>query len=94
MVKVISDWERSGSGCGMLNILDDDDKQTQEQVYEFVYGDDKNTHFLALICIGLFHPKEHSIYTSDTIAEPCLTLESKSFSNLLALFLCCREMEF
>ena len=45
MVKVISDWEQSGSGCGMLNSLDDDDndKQTQEQVYEFVDGDDRKS---------------------------------------------------
>ena len=42
MVKAILDWERSGSGHGMLNNLDDhnNEKQTQEQVYEFVDGDD------------------------------------------------------
>ena len=40
MVKVISDWERSGSGRGMLNNLDDNnEKQTQEQVY----GDDRKS---------------------------------------------------
>ena len=45
MVKVISDWERSGSGRGMLNDLDDEnnEKRTQEQVYEFVDGDDRKS---------------------------------------------------
>ena len=43
MDKVISDWEQSGSGCRMLNNLDDNDKQTQEQVYEFVDGDGRKS---------------------------------------------------
>ena len=45
MVKVILDWERSGSGHGMLNNLDDEnnEKRTQEQVYEFVDGDDRKS---------------------------------------------------
>ena len=45
MVKVISDWERSGSGRGMLNNLDDhnDEKQSKQQVYEFVDGDDRKS---------------------------------------------------
>ena len=45
MVKVISDWECSGSGRGMLNDLDDEnnEKRTQEQVYEFVDGDDRKS---------------------------------------------------
>ena len=64
MVKVILDWEQSGSGCGMLNNLDDDNNE------------------------------EHTIYASNAIVESCLTLESKSFSNLFALFLCHWEMKF
>ena len=54
MVKVIADWERSGSGRGMVKNLqsltnnDDDDtsddndgrKQSEMEVYEFWDGDD------------------------------------------------------
>ena len=45
MVKVISDWEHSGSGPGMLNELDEEnnEKRTQEQVYEFVDRDDRKS---------------------------------------------------
>ena len=45
MVKVISDWAHSGSGRGMLSDLDDEnnEKRTQEQVYEFVDGDDRKS---------------------------------------------------
>ena len=54
MVKVIADWERSGSGRGMAKNLqsltnnDDDDsndgrKQTEMEVYEFWDGDDQKS---------------------------------------------------
>ena len=39
MVKVISDWERSSAGAGMVNnIVDDSDAKLTE--YEFLDGDD------------------------------------------------------
>ena len=45
MVKVIADWERSGSGRGMINNLvdegDENDRSLSEaRVYEFIDGDD------------------------------------------------------
>ena len=45
MVKVILDWERSGSGQGMLNNLEyhNNENQSKEQVYEFVDGDDRKS---------------------------------------------------
>ena len=44
MVKVIADWEHSGSGCGMINnLVDDGDENegsmTEARVYEFINGD-------------------------------------------------------
>ena len=41
MVKVIADWERSGSGCGMVNNLvnegDENERSLSEaRVYEFI----------------------------------------------------------
>ena len=46
MVKVIADWERSGSGCGMVNnLVDEGDKNerslSEARVYEFIDGDDR-----------------------------------------------------
>ena len=59
MVKVIADWDRSGSGSGMLrNLLqghtnDDDDSignsqnvQSERDVYEFWDGDDRKSFFM------------------------------------------------
>ena len=48
MVKVIADWERSGSGCGMINNLVDDGDDTEgntteARVYEFIDGDDRKS---------------------------------------------------
>ena len=48
MVKVIADWERSGSGRGMSNNLVDngDDTEgntTEARVYEFIDGDDRKS---------------------------------------------------
>ena len=56
MVKVIADWERSGSGRGMVNLQsstnnDDEDtsddndgrKQSEMEVYEFWDGDDRKS---------------------------------------------------
>ena len=45
MVKVIADWERSGSGCDMINNLVNEDDETERslleaRVYEFIDGDD------------------------------------------------------
>ena len=45
MVKVIADWERSGSGRGMINNLVDEGDETERslleaRVYEFIGGDD------------------------------------------------------
>ena len=44
MVKLISDWERSGAGAGMVNdMIDEDDNSqetTQQYEYEFLDGDD------------------------------------------------------
>ena len=46
MVKVIADWERSGSGCGMVNNLVDEGDENERslseaRVYEFIDGDDR-----------------------------------------------------
>ena len=45
MVKLISDWERSGAGAGMVNdMIDEDDNSqgtTQQYEYEFLDGDDR-----------------------------------------------------
>ena len=46
MVKVIVDWEHSGSGRGMINnLVDDGDENegnmTEARVYEFIDGDDR-----------------------------------------------------
>ena len=48
MVKVIADWERSGSGHGMINnLVDDGDENegsmTEARVYEFIDGDDRKS---------------------------------------------------
>ena len=56
MVKVIADWEKSGSGSGMARNLfqhqsDDDDNSTgnlenqpsEQEVYEFWDGDDRKS---------------------------------------------------
>ena len=48
MVKVIADWERSGSGRGMINNLVDDGDETEAnmteaRVYEFIDGDDRKS---------------------------------------------------
>ena len=48
MVKVIADWERSGSGRGMINNLVDDGDDTEgntteARVYEFIDGDDRKS---------------------------------------------------
>ena len=48
MVKVIVDWERSGSGHGMINNLvdeGDENKGTllEARVYEFIDGDDQKS---------------------------------------------------
>ena len=44
MVKLISDWERSGAGAGMVNDMIDEDGKSQETTqqyeYEFLDGDD------------------------------------------------------
>ena len=42
MVKVISDWERSGAGAGMVNnIVDDSDAEPTE--YKFLDGNDRKS---------------------------------------------------
>ena len=70
MVKVILDWECSGSGHGMLNDLDDENnkKRTQEQVYEFVDGDDRKSflhecpaHVLYLWHLAYKHEILHTV---------------------------------
>ena len=48
MVKVIADWEHSGSGRGMINnLVDDSDdtegNSTEERVYEFSDGDGRKS---------------------------------------------------
>ena len=47
MVKLISDWERSGAGAGMVNdMIDEDDNSqgtTQQYEYEFLDGDDRKS---------------------------------------------------
>ena len=47
MVKLISDWERSGAGAGMVNdMIDEDDnshRTTQQYEYEFLDGDDRKS---------------------------------------------------
>ena len=48
MVKVIADWERSGSGHGMINNLVDEGDETKRslseaRVYEFIDGDDRQS---------------------------------------------------
>ena len=48
MVKVIADWECSGSGCGMINnLVEDGDENegsmTEARVYEFIDGDDRKS---------------------------------------------------
>ena len=48
MVKVIVDWERSGSGHGMINNLvnegDENERSMSEaRVYEFIDGDDQKS---------------------------------------------------
>ena len=48
MVKVIADWEHSGSGRGMINNLVDDSDDTEgniteARVYEFIDGDDRKS---------------------------------------------------
>ena len=47
MVKLISDWERSGAGAGMVNdMIDEDDNSqetTQQYEYEFLDGDDQKS---------------------------------------------------
>ena len=42
MVKVIADWERSGTGAGMVNNIAEDelDKQAMQTQYEFLDSDD------------------------------------------------------
>ena len=47
MVKLISDWERSGAGAGMVNDMIDEDDNSQETTkqyeYEFLGGDDQKS---------------------------------------------------
>ena len=47
MVKLISDWERSGAGAGMVNdMIDEDDnshRTTQQYEYEFLDGDNRKS---------------------------------------------------
>ena len=48
MVKVIVDWEHSGSGRGMINnLVDDGDENegnmTEARVYEFIDSDDRKS---------------------------------------------------
>ena len=48
MVKVIVDWEHSGSGHGMINnLVDDGDENdsnmTEARVYEFIDGEDRKS---------------------------------------------------
>ena len=48
MVKVIADWEHSGSGRGMINNLVDDGDDTEgntteARVYEFIDGDNRKS---------------------------------------------------
>ena len=43
MVKLITDWERSSAGAGMVdNHVDDDDDDGEPMEYEFIDGDDRN----------------------------------------------------
>ena len=47
MVKLISDWERSGAGAGMVNDMIDEDNNSQDTAqqyeYEFLDGDDQKS---------------------------------------------------
>ena len=48
MIKVIVDWERSGSGCGMVNNLVDEGDENERslseaRVNEFIDGDDQKS---------------------------------------------------
>ena len=62
MVKVIVDWERSGSGCGMVNNLVDEGDENERslseaRVYEFIDGDDQKSflHKHPLHILYLWH---------------------------------------
>ena len=47
MVKLITDWERSGAGAGMVeNHVDDndDDDDGEPMEYEFIDGDDRKSY--------------------------------------------------
>ena len=45
MVKVIANWERSGTGAGMVNNIAEDelDEQAMQTQYEFLDGDDQKS---------------------------------------------------
>ena len=77
MVKVIADWERSGSGHGMINnLVDDGDENegsmTEARVYEFIDGDDRKSflHERPPHVLYLWH----IAYTYDILHNVCQQL--------------------
>ena len=77
MVKVIADWEHSGSGRGMINnLVDDGDENegsmTEARVYEFIDGDDRKS----FLCERPPHVLYlwHIAYTYDILHNVCQQL--------------------
>ena len=84
MVKVIADWEHSGSRRGMINnVVDDGDDNegntTEARVYEFIDGDDRKSflcerppHVLYLLHIAYTYDILHTVHQqlqNDCISE-------------------------
>ena len=84
MVKVIADWERSGSGHGMINNLvdngdDTEGNSTEARVYEFINGDNRKSflherppHVLYLWYIAYTYDILHTVHQqlqNDCISE-------------------------
>ena len=84
MVKVITDWEHSGSGHGIINNLvdngdDNEGNTTEARVYEFINGDDRKSflqerppHVLYLWHIAYTYDILHTVrqqLRSDCISE-------------------------
>ena len=76
MVKVIADWERSGSGHGMINNLVDEGDENEgtlleARVYEFIDGDNqksflhKQTSHILIYGILLPHLTYYVMYVNN-----------------------------
>ena len=84
MVKVIADWEHSGSGHGMINNLvnngdENEGNMTEARVYEFIDGDNRKSflHEQPPHVLYLWH----IAYTYDILHNVCQQLRNDCISE-------------